>query len=112
LGGSSFDLSAYMLQHSSQLTREGWIYERNLLREFLVYNKTPGFIREENKEIVDSGKRKFNIGSKNGVPLFDTRACTKTIMDVNADEAEAYCRDVTAWAKAVLTDAESMRFGT
>ena len=37
-------VTAYMLQHSSKLTREGWLHERELLREFLVENKPPAFI--------------------------------------------------------------------
>ena len=54
-------VTAYMLQHSSQLTREGWLHERELLREFLVENKPPSFIRKQNKDLVDSGKRTFKI---------------------------------------------------
>ena len=27
-------VSAYMLQHSSKLTREGWLFERDLLNDF------------------------------------------------------------------------------
>jgi len=40
-------VATYMLQHSSKLTREGWLYERELLREFLVENKPPAFIRKQ-----------------------------------------------------------------
>lgn len=61
-------VTAYMLQHSSQLTREGWFHMRGLLREFLVENKPPEFVRKQNKDLLDSGKRKFKISSKAGLP--------------------------------------------
>ena len=53
-----------MLQHSSKLTREGWLHERNLLKEFLVENKPPAYIRKQNKDLVDSGKRTFKINQR------------------------------------------------
>jgi hypothetical protein len=99
-------VAAYMIQHSSKLTKEGWLYERGLLREFLVGNKPPAFIRKQNKDVVDSGKRKFKITSKNGLPVISKTTWTRTILDVRMDDAEGYCADVTAWAKAVLEDAE------
>ena len=93
-----------MLQHSCKLTREGWLYERELLREFLVENKSPGFIRKQNKDLVDSGKRKFKITSKDGKPVINKAAWTKTILDVQTENAEVYGEDIKAWAKAVLED--------
>ena len=97
---------AYMLQHSSKLTREGWLHMRGLLREFLVENKPPAFIRRQNRDLVDSGKRKFKIASKDGVPIINKSAWMKTILDVRTGNAEVYCEDVTAWAKSVLEEAE------
>ncbi|MBI5353888.1 MAG: hypothetical protein HZB50_14700 [Chloroflexi bacterium] len=97
-------VSAYMLQHSSKLTREGWLHERELLREFLVENKPPAFIRKQNRDLVDSGKRKFKITSKNGLPVISKTSWTKTILDVRTENAEVYCADVTAWARSVLDD--------
>ena len=47
-------VAAYMLQHSSKLTREGWLHERELLKEFLVENYPPELIRKQNKDLVDS----------------------------------------------------------
>jgi hypothetical protein len=61
-------VSTYMLQHSSQLTREGWLRQRELLRGFLVENKPPAFIRQQNKDLVDSGKRTFKIKSIDAIP--------------------------------------------
>ena len=99
-------VTAYMLQHSSRLTREGWLQERHLLREFLVDNKPPAFIRQQNKDLVDSGKRAFKIKSTDGKPVIDKIEWTKTILDIRLDNADDYCEDVTAWAKYVLEDAE------
>ena len=102
-------VAAYMLQHSSKLTREGWLHERNLLREFLVENKPPAFIRQQNKDLVDSGKRAFKIKSTDGMPVINKTTWTKTILDIRMENAEEYCEDVTAWARSVLEDTESVK---
>jgi hypothetical protein len=101
-------VSAYMLQHSSQLTREGWLHERELLREFLVDNKPPAFIRKKNRDLVDSGKRTFKIKSRDGQRIIQKSTWTKTILDVRAENAEEYCANVTLWARSVLEDAEAI----
>ncbi len=97
-------VATYMLQHSSQLTKEGWLEMRELLRAFLVENKPPSFIRKQNKDKVDSGKREFKIKSRTGQPVIEKTAWAKTILDVRADNAKIYCADVTAWAKSALDD--------
>src|SRR5687768_1797504 len=104
-------VATYMLQHSSKLTREGWLHERELLREFLVEKKPPAFIRKQNKDMVDSGKRKFKIKSRNGLPVITKTAWTKTILDVRAENAQVYSQDVTAWARSVLEEAEAIEIG-
>jgi hypothetical protein len=101
-------VAAYMVQHSSKMTREGWLFERNLLREFLIENKPPAYIRKQNKDVVDSGKRKFKIKSKTGLPVIEKNTWKKTILDVRADNADVYCEDITAWARSVLEEAESI----
>jgi len=101
-------VAAYMVQHSSKLTRAGWLFERELLKEFLVDHKSPQWIRQQNKEILDSGGRGFNIADKNGLPKIPPVAWSKTILDVRLENAEEYCSDVTAWAQAVLKDAQSL----
>ena len=101
-------VTAYMLQHSSKLTREGWLHERELLREFLVENKPPAFIRKQNKDLVDSGKRTFKINSRDGLPVINKSTWTNTILNVRSENAEVYCADVFTWAKAVLEDAERL----
>ena len=102
-------VTAYMLQHSSKLTPEGWLHERELLREFLVENKPPAFIRKQKKDLVDSGKRAFKIKSTDGKPVISKTTWTKTILDIRMDNAEDYCENVTVWARAVLDDVENIR---
>ena len=99
---------AYMLQHSSQLSRDGWLYQRNLLREFIVDGKSPSVIRQQVKDSVDSGKRTFKFKSKDGMPLIQKSTYTKTILDIRTDDAETYCADVTAWARSVLEDVKNL----
>ena len=101
-------VATYMLQHSSKLTREGWLYERELLRSFIVENKPPAFIRKQNKDLVDNGKRKFKITSKDGLPKIARTTWTKTILDIRTENADVYCEDVTAWAKAALADSQEL----
>lgn len=101
-------VAAYMVQHSSKMTREGWLFERELLRKFLMENKPPAFVRKENKDVVDSGKRKFKIKSQTGLPVINKNTWSRTIMDVHAENAEVYCQDITAWARSVLEEAEKI----
>lgn len=101
-------VAAYMLQHSSKLTREGWLHMRGLLHEFLVENKPPQFIRKQNRDLVDSGKRKFKIASKDGLPVINKSKWKKTILDVRTENAEVYCADITAWARAALEETEEL----
>lgn len=101
-------VTAYMLQHSSKLTREGWLHERELLREFLVENKTPAMLRKQIKDTVDSGKRTLKFKSKDGMPVIQKTTWRKTILDVRAENAETYCEDITAWARSALEEAEGL----
>ena len=101
-------VATYMLQHSSKLSREGWLYERDLLREFIVEGKSPSVIRQQAKDAVDSGKRAFKFKSKDGKPVINKTTWTKTILDVRTENAEVYCEDVSVWAKSALEDAEAI----
>jgi hypothetical protein len=102
-------VATYMVQHSSKMTREGWLYERDLLREFIVEKKSPSLIRQQIKDSVDSGKRKFRFKSKDGVPVIQKSTWKKTILDVRAENAEVYCEDIKAWATSVLEEAEKLK---
>jgi hypothetical protein len=101
-------VAAYMLQHSSKLTKEGWEYERKLLRAFLVENQSPEQVRSRSKAVVDSGKRKFKIASKGGLPVIAKIMWAKTILDVRMENAESYCADVTEWASSVLENVKGL----
>ncbi len=101
-------VSAFMLQHSSRLTREGWLYERDLLREFILSGKAPEEIREERQDQLNSGKRAFKIKSETGQPVIPQTAWLKTILGVRLDNPADYCEDVIVWASATLADAESI----
>lgn len=101
-------VAAYMVQHSSKMTPEGWKYERDLLREFLVEKKTPATIRKQIKDTVDSGKRKFKFKSKTGVRVIDKTKWKRTILNVRAENAKVYREDITAWARSVLEEASEI----
>ncbi|HEX6269615.1 MAG TPA: DUF5946 family protein [Anaerolineales bacterium] len=101
-------VTTYMLQHSSKMTRVGWLHERELLREFLIENRPPAHIRRQNKDLVDSGKRKFKIKSTTGLPVIDKTCWNKTLLDVRVENAEVYCEDVAAWARSTLEEAEAI----
>ena len=101
-------VATFMLQHSSKLSREGWLYERELLREFLVDNKSPELIRRQNKDLVDSGRRKFKFVSKDGKPMVNKIQWTKSILDVHTEDAEVYCKDIETWARSALEEVEGL----
>ncbi len=101
-------VATFMLQHSSQMSREGWLYERELLREFLVENKSPDLIRQQNKESLDSGKRTFRFKSKDGKPVINKATWRKTILDVRVENAEVYCEDIATWARSALEEAQGL----
>jgi len=101
-------VATYMLQHSSKLTREGLLQERELLREFLVENKPPAYIRKQNKDLVDSGKRTFKFKSKDEKPVISKSTWKKTILDIRAENADEYCEDITNWARASLEEADAI----
>jgi len=98
----------YMLQHSSKLTRAGWLHMRGLLREFLVENKPPEIVRRQNKNKVDSGRRKWKIKSEDGLSKISRNEWTKSILDVRTENPELYCQDVTAWARSTLEESENI----
>ena len=101
-------VATFMVQHSSRMTPEGWISERDLLREFLVEKKTPAMVRKQIKDTVDSGKRTFKFKSRTGVPVIGRTTWTQTILDVRAENAEVYREDINAWARSVLEEAEQV----
>jgi hypothetical protein len=102
-------VATFMVQHSSRMSREGWLYERDLLREFILEKKSPSLICQQVKDSVDSGKRKFNFKSKDGMPVINKSTWHKTILDVRAENANVYCEDIQAWAKSVQAEVEELK---
>jgi hypothetical protein len=100
-------VAAYMAQHSSKLTKDGWHLERDLLKDFLLDHKDPASLVRQSKGPLDSGRRTFKIADKAGLPKIDRRHWSRTILDVRLDDAETYCQDITAWAHSVLEDAQT-----
>lgn len=98
-------VTTFMVQHSSRMSKEGWLYERDLLREFIVEKKSPSLIRQQVKDSVDSGKRKFSFKSKDGLPVIKKSTWQKSILDVHAENTDVYCEDINAWAQSVLEEA-------
>jgi hypothetical protein len=101
-------VAAYMLQHSSKLSLQGWLQTRKLLREFLVENKPPAEIRRQNQDHMDGGRRNWKITAKDGIAKITRTEWTKTILNVSLKNAEAYCADITLWAQAALKDSEEI----
>lgn len=97
-------VAAYMLQHSSKLSRAGWLSMRQLLIEFLLENKSPLEVRKQNRSVVDSSNRTWKISTRNNQPVIGKLRWTKTILDVRHETAAQYCADIAAWARASLED--------
>jgi hypothetical protein len=76
-----------------------------------VEKKSPSLIRQQVKDSVDSGKRKFSFKSKDGVPVIKKSTWQKTILDVHVENADLYCEDIKAWAQSVLEDATEINLG-
>jgi hypothetical protein len=102
-------VAAFMLQHSSKLTREGWLYERELLKKFLVNKVLPTKMRELMRDVVDSGKRRFKIASRSGQAVIAKTTWDRTIMDVSTETADRYCEDIASWAASVLQEAQQIQ---
>jgi hypothetical protein len=101
-------VATFMLQHSSKMSKEGWLYERELLREFIMNNKSPDLIRQQSKDSVDSGKRTFKFKSKDGKPVISKTTWRKTILNVRSEDPEVYCKDIATWARSALEEAEEI----
>jgi hypothetical protein len=101
-------VAAYMLQHSSKLSRQGWLETRRILRAFLVGNQSPAEIRKQDGRRVEAGQRDWKIASPDGNPVIRKSAWSKTILYIRLDSSQAYCADVAAWASAVLAEAEQL----
>lgn len=99
---------AYMLQHPQQLSREAWRMMRETLRTFLVEGVSPAQRRKQVREKVDSGARSWSMRKGPRMMLPEAFAWSETISGVDSSTPEQYCKDVEAWARSVLVDAETL----
>jgi hypothetical protein len=96
-----FTVLAYMLQHPSQLSADGWLAMHQLLGQFLVDDISPARMRQLLQQPMQNKSFSMVKGAPAAQPDWNW---TKTIMDVRLDDPTTYCADVRAWAEAVHHD--------
>ncbi len=95
----------YMLQHN-EYSHQVWLESREMLREFVEQGTSPAEMRARNRGRVDSGKRNWRITRGPKFSRFADIRWTRTIADVQLDNAEDYCADVRLWAESLLRDTQ------
>lgn len=98
-----FTVPAYMLQHPSHLSAEGWQAMRQVLHQFLVDGVSPAQMRRIIQQQQKTEPKSFNLvkGISTARPNW---TWNQSILDVRLDDPETYCTDVRAWAEAVHYD--------
>ena len=96
---------AYMLQHPSRYSREGWLEARRLLAAFLA-GESPAEVRKRNRARLEGGRRPWRMSGGEGIARPAGVTWSRTIADVRLDDPAAYRADVAAWARAVLAETE------
>jgi len=93
----------YHLQHPSLYSPGGLQAARTLLADFLMRGLSPGKVRRQIKEQVDSGKRQSKITSRPGAQgSYPTPVhWTMTVGDVVAAGKENYLSSIRDWAKSI-----------
>jgi hypothetical protein len=99
---------AYMFQHPSEVSREGWKTMRELLWQFVHGGASPAEVRASRRDEMDSGNRKWSIRKGPRIELPANFSWTRTILDVPDGSAEVYCEGIVAWARQVLKDTEGI----
>jgi hypothetical protein len=94
---------AYWLQHN-RYSREGWLFSRALLDQFVHQGLTPAQARRKNRLTVDSGHRTFSLTKGPKLAGVDDIRWSMTLADVPLDTAEGYVAGVRRWAESVLVD--------
>ncbi len=95
-------VAAYMLQHGSRLSREGWFAMRDQLRSFLDEGLDPQQARESWSAHAGEPHPSLLRGDVRGPSALEW---SRHIVDVRRDAAPAYCEDIAAWAATVLEEA-------
>ena len=96
-----FTVLAYMLQHPSRLSADGWQAMCNLLDRFLSEDISPARMRQRLQHQVKNKSFSMVKGEPAAQPTWVWR---KTVMDVRLADADTYCADVRTWAEAVHHD--------
>ncbi|MEP7357503.1 MAG: DUF5946 family protein [Anaerolineales bacterium] len=94
---------AYWLQHN-RYSREGWLFSRALLDQFVHHGLTPAQARLQNRQALDSGQRAFSFARGPKLAGVENITWTVTLAGVPLDSAERYCAGVRRWAQGVLAD--------
>jgi hypothetical protein len=95
---------SYYLQHPSLYSPEGLTHSMGLLVDFLERGLTPQDVRKRDRNVVDSGKRKFKIKgtpASHGAYRYPVH-WTMTAADVVAGGMDRYYDNVRAWAQSIL----------
>lgn len=95
---------SYHLQHLSLYWPGGLNSAKGLLVEFLERGATTEQVRKRNRNVMDSGKRKFRIKGTPALHGAYTHPVqwTMTAADVTAGGVDAYIDSVKAWARSIL----------
>ncbi len=100
---------AYLLQHPSQLSGDGWdaMYQilTNSVREETPYLNT----NTDARRAMQSDERAFRFTGGEPKVLPATLRWTRTIADVRFTNAEEYGGDVWEWARSVVADVEASK---
>jgi len=99
-------VAAYMLQHSGQLSRLGWLSLRDLLTQFLSDESfTPALARARNRKAVDNKNRSWSFTKGERLVLPTGFTWSRTILSVDCTTPVQYRQDIEVWARSVLDDA-------
>lgn len=93
----------YYLQHPRLYSPDGLNEARRLLVEFVEHKTSPAEVRQRNRDVADSSKRKWKItGTPTSHGAYDHAVVwTMTAADVVAGGSKNYCDNVRAWAQSI-----------
>jgi hypothetical protein len=97
----------YMLQHNVY-SRQGWLEVQKLLSKFVYVGWTPAMARRQYRVNADSGQRTWSFTKGAKLSGVENVIWSFTSADIRLETAEAYCADVTQWAKGILADTEDL----
>jgi hypothetical protein len=95
---------SYHLQHPSLYAPDGLLNAQRLLIDFVEGGVTPQAVRRRDRDMVDSGKRKWKIKARAGlVAAYRNPIHWKmTAADIIARGPDAYNDSVQEWAGSIL----------